>query len=103
MNRKEERLNELSQLGHFLKGSSATLGLTKVKDACEKIQHYGVLKDETGSASQSKEKSLGDIKTTLKDVKTDYAEVAEILRRFFGEDSDESDEEDKSKDEKKSS
>jgi len=34
-------LKTLSELGHFLKGSSATLGLTKVKDSCEKIQHYG--------------------------------------------------------------
>ena len=33
-----KNLTELSHLGHFLKGSSATLGFTKVKDECEKIQ-----------------------------------------------------------------
>lgn len=35
---KAKNLTELSHLGHFLKGSSATLGFTKVKDECEKIQ-----------------------------------------------------------------
>lgn len=36
--RKARNLTELSHLGHFLKGSSATLGFNKVKDECEKIQ-----------------------------------------------------------------
>merc|ERR1712000_228939 len=40
----DEDLEQLSALGHFLKGSSATLGLTKVKDSCEKIQHFGARK-----------------------------------------------------------
>ncbi|KAK6405435.1 Phosphorelay intermediate protein, partial [Oleoguttula sp. CCFEE 5521] len=44
-NLESKDLNALSQLGHFLKGSSATLGMTKVKDSCEKIQHYGAHKD----------------------------------------------------------
>jgi osomolarity two-component system, phosphorelay intermediate protein YPD1 len=37
-NSKAKNLTELSHLGHFLKGSSATLGFNKVKDECEKIQ-----------------------------------------------------------------
>lgn len=86
---KEENLDELSRLGHFLKGSSATLGLTKVKDACEKIQHYGAGKDGTGSSSEPKDKCFENIKLTLKDVKKDYAEVVTILKRFFGENVDE--------------
>ena len=36
----------LSLLGHLFKGSAA-LGLTKVRDSCRKIQHYGQKKDET--------------------------------------------------------
>ncbi|KAJ9201087.1 hypothetical protein DTO166G4_1900 [Paecilomyces variotii] len=79
-------LPELSQLGHFLKGSSATLGLTKVKDACEKIQHYGARKDESGTVEEPDDKvSLANIKETLTDVKKDYDEVADILKRFYGE------------------
>lgn len=95
-------MDELSQLGHFLKGSSATLGLTKVKDACEKIQHYGAMKDETGSTSETRAKSLENVKVTLAEVKKDYAEVAAILKRFFGY-PEEDEEVDKSKEGKKSS
>lgn len=77
--------NELSQLGHFLKGSSATLGLTKVKDACERIQHC---KEELPKKDHGpeREKALEGIKHTLEVVQVDYKEVANLLRRFFGED-----------------
>lgn len=83
---KDENLDELSSLGHFLKGSSATLGLVKVKDSCEKIQHLGAGQDETGTAKQPDTKvSLKVIGTVLNDVKRDYAEVEIYLRRFYGE------------------
>ena len=84
--RQKEQLLELSQLGHFLKGSSATLGLSKVKEACEKIQHYGAGKDETGSTKQPDEKvSLQNIQNTLTEVKKDYKEVEAALRKFYNE------------------
>jgi osomolarity two-component system phosphorelay intermediate protein YPD1 len=38
-------LQELSKKGHFLKGSSASIGLCKVKTLCEAIQHLGMNKD----------------------------------------------------------
>ncbi|KAJ6127310.1 hypothetical protein N7523_002922 [Penicillium sp. IBT 18751x] len=83
---KEKQLEELSQLGHFLKGSSATLGLTNVKDACEKIQHYGAGKDESGSTDEPDETvSFKKIDTTLKEVKVEYAKVEKFLRRYYGE------------------
>lgn len=82
--RAKKDFDDLSQLGHFLKGSSATLGLTKVKDACEKIQHCKEdLPDE--KEESEREKSIEGIKKTLKEVQVDYKEVANILRRFFGE------------------
>ncbi|KAL1969549.1 hypothetical protein VTN77DRAFT_8987 [Rasamsonia byssochlamydoides] len=79
-----ENFDELSQLGHFLKGSSATLGLTKVKDACEKIQHC---KDDLPEKAEEaeKKKSVDNIKQTLKEVKEDYDEVSKLLKRFYGE------------------
>lgn len=81
-----QNLNELSQLGHFLKGSSATLGLTKVKDACEKIQHFGDQKDESGTVDEpDKNVSLTKIKKALKEVKFDYDDVVRLLKRFYGE------------------
>jgi len=77
-------LSTLSSLGHFLKGSSATLGLTKVKDSCEKIQHYGQKKDEDGTADEPDEtKCLAKIKDALVIVKEEYAEVEKVLRRFY--------------------
>jgi osomolarity two-component system phosphorelay intermediate protein YPD1 len=83
--RKAGDLAELSSLGHFLKGSSATLGLTKVKDSCEKIQHYGQKKDEAGTADEPDEaKCLERIKETLVAVKVEYAEVEKVLKRFYG-------------------
>ncbi|KAI1933380.1 Phosphorelay intermediate protein, partial [Ophidiomyces ophidiicola] len=78
--------NEVSQLGHFLKGSSATLGLTKVKDACEKLQHFGARKDESGTVDEpDNAKSLASIKKTLTEVKEDYDEVAKLLKDFYGD------------------
>jgi osomolarity two-component system phosphorelay intermediate protein YPD1 len=83
--RRAGELAELSSLGHFLKGSSATLGLTKVKDSCEKIQHYGQKKDEAGTADEPDEKKcLERIKETLVAVKDEYAEVEKILKKFYG-------------------
>lgn len=72
---KRKDLEELSSLGHFLKGSSATLGLTKVKDSCEKIQHYGQKKDEAGTADEEDEDvCLDRIGVTLKAVRSEYDE-----------------------------
>ncbi|KAK2865069.1 hypothetical protein FQN49_003938 [Arthroderma sp. PD_2] len=82
----EKDLSQLSQLGHFLKGSSATLGLTKVKDACEKIQNYGQQKDESGVHNEpDKNRSLANIKKALVDVRHDYDEVVKILKHFYGD------------------
>lgn len=83
--REQEDLSRLSSLGHFLKGSSATLGLTKVKDSCEKIQHYGQQKDASGEKDEPDEKKcLELIKETLAEVKEQYAEVEIALKTFFG-------------------
>jgi osomolarity two-component system phosphorelay intermediate protein YPD1 len=79
-------LPELSSLGHFLKGSSATLGLTKIKDGCEKIQHFGAMKDETGTVDEpDRAKCLSLIQATLDEVKGEYQEVSALLRRFYNE------------------
>ncbi|KAJ5927325.1 hypothetical protein N7516_009098 [Penicillium verrucosum] len=82
----DKNLDELSALGHFLKGSSATLGLIKVKDGCEKIQNFGAHKDETGLIDQpDTEFCLKAIKKTLDEVKVEYRKVEKLLRRYYGE------------------
>ena len=77
-------LAQLSALGHFLKGSSATLGLTKVKDSCEKIQNFGALKDAEGIKSEPDvEKCLKACKETIAQAKIEFKEVEAALKRFY--------------------
>ncbi|RYP65827.1 hypothetical protein DL769_006199 [Monosporascus sp. CRB-8-3] len=80
---KSKNLEELYKLGHFLKGSSATLGLTKVKDSCEKIQRYGKKENLDGSPQADEELCLSRITETLKEVKVEYAEAENTLKKFF--------------------
>ena len=80
-------LAQLSALGHFLKGSSATLGLTKVKDSCEKIQHFGAHKDETGVHDvASDDVCLNNLRHTIAQAKDEFREVEKLLRRFYHDD-----------------
>ena len=77
-------LSQLSSLGHFLKDSSATLSLTKVKESCEKIQHYGAKKDDSGALDEpSDDICLKRIKDTLALVREEYNEVEKVLKRFY--------------------
>jgi osomolarity two-component system, phosphorelay intermediate protein YPD1 len=76
----------LSQLGHFLKGSSATLGLIKVRDSCEKIQNYGANKDETGNHPEpDNDVCLNNLDGEISLAKSEYHEVEKELRKFYGE------------------
>lgn len=84
--RETEDLPELSSLGHFLKGSSATLGFNKIKDECEKIQHFGHKKDETGTVDvPDSAQCLRLIAESLAVAKRAYTEVAVLMKRYYGE------------------
>ncbi|CAG8633843.1 502_t:CDS:1, partial [Dentiscutata erythropus] len=99
----DEKLDELSKLGHFLKGSSAAIGLKKVKESCEKMQHYGNKKDETGTESISEEDALKKISSLLVKVKDEYKEAETYLKKFYSErDGTESSDNTKNADEKDS-
>lgn len=76
-------MKELSQLGHFLKGSSATLGLNKVRDACEKIQRFGKKENEDGTPCDDEKKCLDTIKSAIVTLKEDYSEAEKVLKRFY--------------------
>ncbi|BFZ56353.1 Phosphorelay intermediate protein [Savitreella phatthalungensis] len=80
----KKELAELSSLGHFLKGSSAALGLTRVKESCEKIQHFGARKRADGSGQIDDEEALSKIATTLAKCKEDYREAEIYLKDFYG-------------------
>lgn len=55
-----------------------------MKDSCEKIQHFGASKDETGTTDVAdKELCLERIKKTMGPLKRDYNEAETILKRFY--------------------
>ena len=84
--RQNKNLQALSDKGHFLKGSSATLGFTKIKDECEKIQNYGRKKDETGTIDEpDTEKCLRLIDESLTEAKKAYKVVEALMKRYYSE------------------
>ncbi|KAL1884311.1 hypothetical protein VTK73DRAFT_5 [Phialemonium thermophilum] len=82
----EKNLEELSSLGHFLKGSSATLGFTKIRDSCQIIQQYGHKQNVDGSPEPDEKACLAKITEALKAVKKDLGELESLLKRFFNVD-----------------
>lgn len=74
---------DLSRLGHFLKGSSAALGLTKVKESCEKLQHYGNRKDATGVSTITDSEAEELIRALLIQMREEYDEAESYLRDFY--------------------
>jgi HPt (histidine-containing phosphotransfer) domain-containing protein len=84
-NRKEKNLEELSSLGHFLKGSSAALGIVAVQDACEKMQHYGHLRDEEENTDLKEEDALNRIEGLIKGCRKDYEQAKVWLTSLYTE------------------
>ncbi|KAI7883598.1 histidine-phosphotransfer domain, HPT domain-containing protein [Lichtheimia hyalospora FSU 10163] len=78
-------LSKLSDLGHFLKGSSAAIGLKKVKATCEKIQNIGNCQDEVGTSELDEGEALKMITQILPRVKQEYSEAEQYLRSFYEE------------------
>ena len=85
--REARNLHELSSLGHFLKGSSATLGFNKVRDSCQVIQQYGNNLTVDGNPENDEEKCLLRITEAIQTVKVDLADLHETLKRFFNDES----------------
>ncbi|TKY88373.1 hypothetical protein EX895_002725 [Sporisorium graminicola] len=83
-----KNLTELSTLGHFLKGSSAAVGVIKVRDSCEHMQHYGKCHGEDGISDLTEEEALKKLTITLRDVKVQYREAAKALKAFYDEEGD---------------
>ncbi|KAI0048504.1 histidine kinase, phosphotransfer Hpt, partial [Auriscalpium vulgare] len=81
----EEKLKELSELGHFLKGSSAALGVARVQESCERIQHYGHLRDEERPVDLSRAQALAYIAATLARVRVEYADAERWLRDWYAD------------------
>ncbi|PIL22321.1 hypothetical protein GSI_15009 [Ganoderma sinense ZZ0214-1] len=82
---KKKDLPKLSSLGHFLKGSSAALGVSAVQATCEHIQHYGALRDEETGGDLTQEDALAMIAPLLERVKREYAIAEKWLRNWYDE------------------
>lgn len=62
--------------------------MTKVKDSCEKIQHYGAHKDDAGQPTNWEDTVLlKKIKATVATVKVEYNEAERIFKQFYHDDS----------------
>ncbi|WRT64255.1 uncharacterized protein IL334_001186 [Kwoniella shivajii] len=79
-------LNKLSSLGHFLKGSSAALGIIKVQASCEKMQHYGNKRDEEAGISLEPTEALKRIQDLLTACKKDYQVAKKWMENLYEED-----------------
>ncbi|WVQ85096.1 hypothetical protein IAT38_007260 [Cryptococcus sp. DSM 104549] len=81
----QEDLTKLSSLGHFLKGSSAALGIVKVQGSCEQMQHYGNLRDEEAGTDLKPEEALARIKGLLAACKKDYEAAKKWMKKLYEE------------------
>jgi osomolarity two-component system phosphorelay intermediate protein YPD1 len=79
--RAQKDLSELSSLGHFLKGSSAALGVSKVQLSCEHIQNYGQRKE--GIATLSEAEAIVKITESLARAREEYEEAKRWLESFY--------------------
>ncbi len=87
-------LPKLSSLGHFLKGSSAALGVAKVQASCERMQHYGQRRDESNENDLDEEQALSLIRPLLSNVKLEYKDAKAWLQLWYKKNSKPGDEND---------
>ncbi|KAM7217729.1 Signal transduction histidine kinase, phosphotransfer (Hpt) domain containing protein [Rhypophila decipiens] len=80
----DKNLQELSSLGHFLKGSSATLGFSKIRDSCQIIQQYGHQLNVDGTPEEDESVCLEKISAAIDRVKVDTSELEKLMEDFFG-------------------
>lgn len=79
----EPSLSKLSSLGHFLKGSSAALGIIKVQASCERMQHYGNMRDEEAGESLSEDDALRRIKALLVECKEAHEVAVAWMKKLY--------------------
>ena len=60
------------------------MGFTKVKDECEKIQHYGHKKDQSGTVEEPDEaKCLRLIDGSMQEAQKAYLIVEKLMRQYY--------------------
>lgn len=79
----EPDLAALSSLGHYLKGSAASLGLVKIQEQCERIQNYGLKKDFDGLLNDRSWKDA--IKEALEKAREEFVNARTFFSEHFNE------------------
>lgn len=97
--RAEKDLKALSHQGHYLKGSSATLGLIKIRDNCEKIQRYGSKENVDGTPEPDGDLCLNRITDTLKVLRSDFSDVRRAMKKLYNQDIEDDEEEEEEEEE----
>lgn len=78
-------MDRLSKLGHFLKGSSSSVGLAAVSRLCSLMQNYGNEKDDSGLNKISKEDAFHKLETLLPKLKEEQGRAKKWLEAFYKE------------------
>ncbi|KAL7009099.1 Phosphorelay intermediate protein [Cystobasidiomycetes sp. EMM_F5] len=81
----KQDLDKLSKLGHFLKGSSASIGLIAVSKSCAEMQNFGNCLDEAGSSRISSEKALENCTGLIVKLKKEQDAAKTWLEDFYKE------------------
>ncbi|KAG0265419.1 hypothetical protein DFQ27_000633 [Actinomortierella ambigua] len=76
-----KNLQELSRLGKLLMDTSAFYGAIKVRNACERLYHYGRCND--GTSSITAEDALLRIPPLLETMREDYDQFGEAVFAFY--------------------
>ncbi|AGO10274.1 AaceriABL182Cp [[Ashbya] aceris (nom. inval.)] len=76
-------LATLSSLGHFLKGSSASLGLQRVAWACERIQNYGKRGEGAASSQEPDAHYVQLITDTLQLARAEVQAARKELSEYY--------------------
>jgi hypothetical protein len=83
--REQKDFKSLSSKGHFLKGSSAALGVKKVQESCEHIQHYGNKRDEVKGVDLTEAQALRRIALIMPRLAQDYESAKVWLKQYYKE------------------
>ena len=79
-------LDNLSKLGHFLKGSSASIGLVAVSKSCAKMQNLGNLLDaDSGSKKIGRDQALKEIEELMSTLKDEQKKAKKWLEDYYKE------------------
>ena len=79
--RQVDGLEKLSSLGHYLKGSSAALGISQVQASCERIQFLG--KKQENEKDITKEDALEKLQALVTQVQEEYRIAEKWLKGYY--------------------